>query len=384
MKVIDKLVTEWAYRCKKGYPDMNNPDDLKIFEDTFKVNLKEESLGVVSRKAIDVLLGKYPETFSKLSSNLRIGNKGKISQEDFLKILKDTFNVTPKVELPNTVGNSQQSNPRGSSKFTRYTFSTEKGPVSIILAGGTKEETRERQEIEILSAVNSVEGVKTIKASNGTSIENVLLAKKINTGSKLEPVADLEFVIQGKPTTYKISAKGYVTPTVAGGGLAGMTQLSQEVKDFVTDFYNDAYEYYKKIFEAHPELTYETDLYKTRFFKDVNREIPNGILLEILQGTPEQGGPVDAYYIGDMDNVLVGVEGNAVELSGRIVPVEDLAKTITLFAHIKKRAGSYYFTDSTQQVNGVTVPRIFAQRPGGTTSQSKLGTSFGTRGQVLI
>lgn len=39
MKVIDKLVMEWAYRCKKGYPDMNNPDDLRIFEQIFKIPL---------------------------------------------------------------------------------------------------------------------------------------------------------------------------------------------------------------------------------------------------------------------------------------------------------------------------------------------------------
>lgn len=35
MKVIEKLVTEWAYRCKKGYPDMNNPDDLKILKEIY-------------------------------------------------------------------------------------------------------------------------------------------------------------------------------------------------------------------------------------------------------------------------------------------------------------------------------------------------------------
>ena len=35
MKVIDKLVTEWAYRCKKGYPDMDNPDDLRILKEIY-------------------------------------------------------------------------------------------------------------------------------------------------------------------------------------------------------------------------------------------------------------------------------------------------------------------------------------------------------------
>lgn len=35
MKVIDKIVTEWAFRCKKGYPDMNNPDDIKILKEIY-------------------------------------------------------------------------------------------------------------------------------------------------------------------------------------------------------------------------------------------------------------------------------------------------------------------------------------------------------------
>jgi hypothetical protein len=35
MSSIDKLVTEWAFRCKKGYPDMNNPDDMKILKEIY-------------------------------------------------------------------------------------------------------------------------------------------------------------------------------------------------------------------------------------------------------------------------------------------------------------------------------------------------------------
>ena len=35
MSVIDKIVTEWAFRCKKGYPDMNNPADMKILKEIY-------------------------------------------------------------------------------------------------------------------------------------------------------------------------------------------------------------------------------------------------------------------------------------------------------------------------------------------------------------
>ncbi len=42
MNVIDKILLEWSYRCEKGYPDLNNREDLKIFEDLFGVNLLNE------------------------------------------------------------------------------------------------------------------------------------------------------------------------------------------------------------------------------------------------------------------------------------------------------------------------------------------------------
>jgi hypothetical protein len=59
MKVIDKLVTEWAYRCKKGYPDMNNPDDLKILKEIYSeygiVFEAEEAQGIPSTHTKDSL-----------------------------------------------------------------------------------------------------------------------------------------------------------------------------------------------------------------------------------------------------------------------------------------------------------------------------------------
>ena len=45
MSVVDKIVAEWAFRCKKGYPDMNNPDDMKILKEIysqFGIVVKEE------------------------------------------------------------------------------------------------------------------------------------------------------------------------------------------------------------------------------------------------------------------------------------------------------------------------------------------------------
>ena len=35
MSVVDKIVNEWAFRCKKGYPDTKNPDDMKILKEIY-------------------------------------------------------------------------------------------------------------------------------------------------------------------------------------------------------------------------------------------------------------------------------------------------------------------------------------------------------------
>ena len=42
MDLIDKILLEWAYRCEKGYPSLDNKEDLKIFEELFGVNLLNE------------------------------------------------------------------------------------------------------------------------------------------------------------------------------------------------------------------------------------------------------------------------------------------------------------------------------------------------------
>jgi hypothetical protein len=39
--VIDKLLLEWSWRCEKGYPDINNPKDIKILGEIFNINLAE-------------------------------------------------------------------------------------------------------------------------------------------------------------------------------------------------------------------------------------------------------------------------------------------------------------------------------------------------------
>lgn len=384
MNIIDKALLEWSYKTKKGYPDLNNEEDLRIFKSIFGFELmKEGTVKANSRKATETLLVKYPNLFSRLADDFRIGNKGKINSDNFVKIIEETFNITPEIHPPGTKFNSQQSIPKGSSKFDRYIFDTEDGTVSIILAGGPKSETSERQEKGLIDAINSIEGIKTVVSANGFQVKNVVNASKVKSSYKYEPYADIQLEIKGKDDPFMISAKGLDTPSIAGGGLAGFTLLSDKVRNFISDFYYDAYAHFKKIFEQHTDLDYSTDLYRTTFFKDVNRKVPSELVLEIMKGTPQMGGPVDAYYIGDMD-VNYKVDNTTIELNGDLIPIEKFVNETELYVHIKKRSGSYFFTDDTQTVNGLTVPRIFTDKENGTLSKSRLGSNTKPRGQVII
>ena len=44
MNLIDKVILEWSYKTKKGYPDLSNEEDLRVFESLFGFNLNEANL----------------------------------------------------------------------------------------------------------------------------------------------------------------------------------------------------------------------------------------------------------------------------------------------------------------------------------------------------
>jgi hypothetical protein len=265
-----------------------------------------------------------------------------------------------------------------------FKFKTDEGDVILILSGGPRAENSERQERGLIDIINSIQGPKNLISENGTILKNVLSASKVESSNyRYEPYADLQLEIEGRSEPYLVSAKGPVAHSLAGGGLSGVTTLNEDVRQFVKDFYEEAFQHYQDIFENHEELTLDTDLYKTPYFKDVNKKIPDDIILEILRGDAEMGGPVDLYYIGDMD-VKPEINGNNIKLNGNFIPIEKFSEGKVLYAHIKKRAGSYFFIDKLQTVNGLTLPLIFTDKPGGKLAKSKFGVLDKPRGKVIL
>tara|TARA_R110001592_G_scaffold27119_1_gene100785 strand:+ start:22 stop:1182 length:1161 start_codon:yes stop_codon:yes gene_type:complete len=386
MDNLTKYLNSIAYKFPKGYPDMSDPKDKAMLFEMVKDIISEKALSWndiagESRKLIR-LTTIADKISSKSPFTLEDGNEEVLSFSDpsYADLFQDQ-----KVEDIRTVGGRSINNFQffKDSKGNSISLKQIQKTKELGGTGGSKAQTSERQERGLIDAINSVEGVKTLVGANGFEIENIIKAEKQPDPPRAEAYADLRLIRKGEDP-YLLSAKGVVTPSIAGGGLTGITQINNNLANFVSDFYQDAYEYYKEIFDTNDEITYNTNLYKTNYMRDVNRPVPTDLVDDMLRGNEAMGGPVDGYYIGPME-VTYEVKGNKIITNGDLISLEKFAdKYEKIFMHIKKRSGDYYFTDDLQTVNGVTMPLIFTNKPGGKMAKSRLGTNPKSRGQIII
>ena len=142
MDVITKYLNRIAYKFPKGYPDMNNDQDVLLLE-TFisefigeKFSLKEgtkvQNHTIANEKIINSPEGKKAGLV-KMSNPYRIGNRNKISKEEFIEIIKSIYPNTEIEVLSKGVGENK------SGKFNLFKFKTEDGDIALYLAGGGNE-----------------------------------------------------------------------------------------------------------------------------------------------------------------------------------------------------------------------------------------------------
>ena len=165
MNIFDKFLHSVSYKFPKGYPDMSNPTDISLLKSLISevlgqnVNLNEGSVKQNTVKAIQTIissrLGKQ-HNFKPQTDWARLGNMDKISSDQFLEIIKDTFN-NPKVTIL-----KPKEGINDSSKFNMYLFDTSEGPVKIILSGGAN--LGEKYESNFYDK---------IKSSAGTPLEDI-------------------------------------------------------------------------------------------------------------------------------------------------------------------------------------------------------------------
>jgi len=153
MNLIDRAILEWSYKTKKGYPDLNNENDLKVFESLFGFTLNE---GVAEKQAIQKIISKYPGKFDTMSDSSRIANKEKVSKEEFVEVIQNTFGSETDVRVfaPN-------DGPNKSSKFFLFQFDIEGTEVKIILAGGAGANLGIKYELQVAQDLqNFKEGIE--------------------------------------------------------------------------------------------------------------------------------------------------------------------------------------------------------------------------------
>ena len=386
MEVIDKILSEWSFRCHDGIIDMNDPIKLSILDEVLDeynmLSFKEGRKISVTKQAIETILNsKYKDQFVPKSSPGRIGSKT-IKSDEFENIISDIFNIS-KDKI--TIFPPSQA-PNKSRQFNLFQFPTDQGTANIILSGGPKSETSERQERGLVNAINSVPGIKNIISENGIIIKDVIEAKKIEGKNKLgsEPYADIALIISGKEEPILISAKGNLAFSLAGGGLKGISSLAKNnegMKNFIKNLYTKAYSFYKEIIDKN--TLQDQNLYKNKLVPDVSAKIPDTIIKDIIVGTPEMGGPIEYYYIGDMDVKFDVDEDTIYLLNGDLEPVEDFIKDEIFYANIIKRDGDIYFTDSKHTVNDIELPKIFTKKEGSNSSQARFIISQKVRGTEL-
>lgn len=389
MNLIDRAILEWAWMSEKGYPDLNSKEDLRVFESIFGFKLLSEKklewkdLSSDTRKFIrlEIIANKVKEgTPFTLESG----------EEKLLKFTKEEyFNLfyNQEVEEIKKLSRSINKFPFFEDKEgNTYTLNDITKTTELGGTGKSKQDSSERQEMGLIEAINSFENKPfTIVGSNGEKIENVTGARKMPNPPEGEAYTDV--VIETTKGDINISAKGTNTPSIAGGGLKMASNLGPEVEQFIVNFYEDAYRYYKDILDRIPDVDMNTNLYMTPHFKDVSREVPKSIMRTILVGIERFGGPVDGYYIGPM-TVESEVKKNELHLNGKFVSIDKFLKDYpTIYAHIKKRSGDYYFTDRKKAIpanKNLVVPMIFAKSPTSNTAQSRFGMNFKPRNKENI
>ena len=203
MDILDKILLEWSYRCEKGYPDINNQEDLKIFEKLFELNLKEEVSKKNSAAAAEDFVNSpaaNANSITKFKSGKYVNRISSIKLKDLdqiKKMLITHFNLSD--EDINLYQAGQGLAARDS--VPGFEINTKKfGPVYIAVSTSKKGTGGLAAELALTNGVNNVTqstGAITVKLTDGkkeVSTEGVAFAKQVGSRRELEGAkADVAF-----------------------------------------------------------------------------------------------------------------------------------------------------------------------------------------------
>lgn len=217
MDPITKFLNNVAYKFPKGYPDMNNTQDVLLLESlvsqtlgkSFSFDILKEELFIFettdreisanTTKAVDYIIQNVDSSFGfkAQSDKKRLGNPAKVDPEKVQQIFKDTIGVEGEITIYNP-----RSGPNPSGKFDMYEFDSEKfGLVRIILSGGGNAGEKYEQEF-----------VDKAKATAGDAKDNLpadlkTLYSALGIDSEKLTADDVEFT-GAKDTKRNLNLKG--------------------------------------------------------------------------------------------------------------------------------------------------------------------------------
>jgi hypothetical protein len=144
MNIFEKFLNDNAWRFSKGYPDMQNNQDILLLESLIQglgIDFKfdqlifeavDSSVKKNTKAAIDFIVKNTSKGFKTQSDDFRLGNPEQVSPEEVQQIFKELFTVDGDITV-----HGPRSGPNPSGKFDMYEFETEEfGPVRIVLSGG--------------------------------------------------------------------------------------------------------------------------------------------------------------------------------------------------------------------------------------------------------
>jgi hypothetical protein len=174
MDIFDKFFKKYSYKFPKGYPDMDNVQDVLLLESILynlgtEVQLNEEvpnkSKTIQAVKYIIDTVGSKYGLFAGKSKPNRLGLTGKKDSQFFIDLFKEVFGPETKVTVfPPRKG----SNPSGS--FNMYQVDTKDfGQVNIIVSSQAPGGHGKDNESIFIDTLNSL--IKQVDEKNGATIE---------------------------------------------------------------------------------------------------------------------------------------------------------------------------------------------------------------------
>jgi hypothetical protein len=194
MDIFDKFFKKFAYKFDKGYPDLNNSQDVLLLESLFEklgveLQLNEEVPNKAKtiqavQKIVDQVGDKY-NLFAMKSKPNRIGSIGKQPESVFIQAFKDVFgeDIDIKVFPPR-----QGQNPSGS--FNMYQFiAGDLGEVNILVSRSEPGGAGKSNEAVFIDTLNKLieqaGGSATIKLQSPEYTEIFDSIDKVEDSSKM-------------------------------------------------------------------------------------------------------------------------------------------------------------------------------------------------------